>query len=128
MSKAIVRDRRTVLGVGASMLLLTAAAAGQAKAQELDGELLRLCSDLHACQRRIDDLTSRDVDFDDEMTAWCRIFDEISAIPVRTPEGLRAKASVVELELNLSRIHGELPDASAELAFSLVRDILGRAA
>jgi hypothetical protein len=46
-------SRRSLSGAGVSMLLLTAAAVGQVKADDLDGELLRRCAEFQASQIRL---------------------------------------------------------------------------
>jgi hypothetical protein len=145
-------SRRAVLGSGASLLLLTAAAAGPAKADELDGELLDLCIEFQekeAILRRLDNWF-RFVDFDGpehasqqqarsaELDAgneeWHELLDEIIEIPARTPEGLRAKAAVLLPALNTFAVSEwdakveEDATAHERLAWSLAQDLLGRAA
>jgi hypothetical protein len=133
--------RRGLIG-GASMLILVAAEAGVAKAEELDGQLLALCAEYHEKEdefdrlsdvfdtldhtdpehRRIDGLFSPLVDRIHE------IRDEVSDIPARTPEGLRAKAKVSLRDL----AHGGNADKGPinhadRVVWSLCCDVVGRA-
>jgi hypothetical protein len=115
------------------MLLLTAAEAGPAKAAELDGELLSLCTEavaLHEQQMAANDaiqafglLSSSP----EGRAAWDAIYartplwddlcDQIADLPARTPEGLRGKAMVLRRSVALEE----------PLVASLCRDVLGRA-
>ena len=136
-----IATRRDLFGTIGAMLLLTAAEAGDAKAQELDGELMACCSELLAIDAecyRLDAVASA-IDggdphhpawfaCDDYSSAtndrWHELADQIAATPARTPEGLRAKVQAAR-----TAIHGEAkesPDPMDRLAWSVFADVLGR--
>jgi hypothetical protein len=128
--------------IACSALLLVAGAAGAAKAEELDGELIALCREFedaeatfaawdaerdfmpfdHPRAKEIDKLERALVDRRHE------IREEVADLKAHTPKGLQAKARMVMTEL------AEEGDPSREFfnhqylaAVSLARDILGRA-
>lgn len=137
-------DRRSLMGSGLAVLLLAAAATGDAKAQELDGELLRLCTDYQSLATRIEnigkdwdatvDLTvEQDRTFTAKMNIiqgqQAEVMEKIEGIAAATPEGLRAKVLVLEVELQDEMdTDGCFADSRASLAWSLVQDMLGRGA
>jgi hypothetical protein len=134
-------SRRDAAAGGIAMLVLAAAAAGQAKAEELDGELLALCREFHANRQEIDAIwdsyeekpanngdprLNRDGDLCDR---YLYIREKLAAMPARTPEGIRAKARVI-----LYEFHGEDSEKypgqynpRGALVLSLARDLMGRA-
>ena len=119
--------RRAVAGSGVAMLVLAAAAAGQAKADELDGELLALCNeacDIHANSVRIEDdyeAQGLPIPYEaliwPETARWHALCAEIAETPARTPEGMRAKA----------RVLADVTALEEPLVASLCSDLLGRA-
>ena len=57
------------------------------------------------------------------------VLDEIERLAARTPEGLRAKAVVLETKLRDQRDpDGSFADGRDGIAWSLVQDVLGRPA
>ncbi len=129
-------SRRQLFGAGAALLLLVPAAAGAAKADELDGELIRLCAEIPGCKATID-CYNRDSASDAEWEAadgrWDELVEQIIDTPARTPEGIRAKAAALRCSLHRHLRNSTNPDigltdhADEEdlLAWSLVHDILG---
>ena len=137
-----IATRRDLFGTMGAFLLLTAVEAGDAKAQELDGELMACCSELLAIDAESDrlDAVAAATDggdprhpawfaCDDHSLAtnerWHELTDKIAATPARTPEGLRAKVQAAR-----TAIHGEAkinPDPMDRLAWSVFDDVLGRA-
>jgi hypothetical protein len=131
--------RRDVAAGGISMLVLAAAAAAQAKAQELDGELLALCAEFQAVEDESDCLGKKYAVVDSSSLEGGRLQAEqdvlvsriyelreaISDLPPRTPEGIKAKTRVTFHDLSPNE---EWPEyAEAWMTFSVLRDILGRA-
>lgn len=132
-------SRRDAAAGGIAALILGAAADGQAKAAELDGELLALCQEFHDLQAKMD---AADEAAEDSRTGspahrlWeatirplvDRSHDvrfEIAELAARTPEGLQAKARVVMADL----ADGADPkflsyDPQQALGHSLARDIV----
>ena len=133
--------RRTAAGSGLAMLILAAAAAGSAKAAELDGELLALCREYHDNNAEFHRLTDIWSELDSEGAAaagldgkFAALVDrlqelrgEISGQSARTPEGLRAKAAVVLVDLSEDS-SGTLEPADDQYwtSWSLARDLTGR--
>jgi hypothetical protein len=136
-------SRRDAAAGGIAMLVLAAAAAGQAKAEELDGELLALCrefadvsgetnrisdalADMLSREREAHPLRVRELELSDR---FCELRELIADMPARTPEGIRAKARVILAEFvgedEWEKYPGQY-DPSGSLALSLARDILGR--
>ncbi len=118
--------RRSLIGV-ASMLILVAAEAGIAKAEELDGELLALCREAvenHAESVRADDFLEQhggDEQAHQEamyvrVNRWHEVCAQIAEIPARTPEGMRGKAAVLADVIALE----------SPMVASLCSDLLGR--
>ena len=132
-------SRRTLLGGSAASLLLVASAAGEVKADELDGELIRLCQDYIAVvragraavaampleQRRQHYTAASTAMIKGEDSAQDILARRIGAIPARTPEGLRAKARALNWRWggDDARPFGIL-DGDPLLA-SLLGDVLG---
>jgi hypothetical protein len=127
MSKGKVSRRDAAAG-GIAMLVLAAAAAGQAKAEELDGELLALCREF----RETIPVVTRLEDERDELpfnhpqelalerqvwaivTRRLELREAITGTPARTPEGLTAKARVALWELSTAtRRKGRFQGATA---------------
>lgn len=114
------------------MLLLAAAAAGQAKAAELDGELLALEAEFHRHSAEADKQFHLSTRCDDpaEQAAEAAMkraghaWDRMAELPARTPEGLRAKATAIEAYLPEYYPDDDVP----RLVASLLRDIMGRPA
>jgi hypothetical protein len=118
--------RRAVAGSGVAMLVLAAAAAGQAKAEELDGELIGLCReacDIHAGSVRIED--EREAEglpipyktlIYPRTDRWHELCAEIAETPALTPEGMRAKA----------RVLADVVALDEPMVASLCNDLLGR--
>lgn len=116
--------RRAIVGSGASLLLLTAAAAGQAKAEELDGELLRLCAEFHKLEAEWRRQMAADEEAVDPPDGYDDVIDAIADLPARTPEGLRSKAAAV-----IAYYQPDFPDdyPCERLTWSLVHDVAGSA-
>ena len=132
--------RRDAAAGGLAMLVLAAADAGSAKAQELDGELLALC-------REFDETIPAVIRVEDEMDAlpfnhphaatldaevkavvrrrW-ELREAITDTPARTPEGLMAKAKVALWELRDGDPEEGPTYGNSTVAWSLARDIAGR--
>jgi hypothetical protein len=140
MSGRKVSRRDTAAG-GIAMLVLATAAAGQAKAEELDGELLALCREFH---ETIPVVTRLEDERDElpfnhpheaalERQVWAivtrrlELREAITGTPARTPEGLMAKARVALWETCDGGPEAGPISGSHGVAWSLARDILGRA-
>ena len=128
------------------MLVLAAAAAGSAKAEELDGELISAATELQALGDRYvghfrpiinsgDEEASKAAWAHCEAVVWPRedeLIDFIIATPARTPEGIRSKGAILELWLNrevptfLADTFEDCADQHELLAMSFARDVLGR--
>ncbi len=132
-----IATRRDLFGTMGAMLLLTAAEAGPAKAAELDGELLACCAELQAADR---DLAAAEADASvdvEDIGPFCDRRDTlvaaVTALPARTPEGLRCKAEALRATL-AADVPGAQPNGfwdevaqpHERLAMSLCRDLLGR--
>jgi hypothetical protein len=130
-----------LFGIGAAggaTLLLAATEAGQAKAEELDGELLAACdawwaniAETDALLNPVEHLPSN---HPDAKLAWARHWNElnprvhelkwqIAEMAARTPEGLRAKARAARRMLNYGLDGGVMDDDA--LYASVLHDILG---
>ena len=138
-----IATRRDLFGTFGAMLLLSAAEAGPAKAAELDGELLACCAEalaIDAESNRLfriavaagDDAPPDHPDwqvhdaYDDATNPrWHELVEHIAATSARTPEGLRAKATVARSTVTEER--RELPDPADTLAWSVLTDVLGSA-
>jgi hypothetical protein len=121
-----------------------ATAAGRKEAAELDGELIASADEYHrlVAQDRAARANVRnegveaEQNYCDEAEAesgiWNRIndaTDRVIMLPAATPEGLRAKASVLEqmmVEQHGEQIDEGRLDEDVALAWSLVCDITGR--
>ncbi len=136
-------DRRETLASGIAMLVLAAAADGQAKAHELDGELLALCREFGERNTRIEELNRFEESFPDShpqsVAAWLEIGalvergweirDRVATLQARTPEGLLAKARVALWETCDGDIEaGPSEGSGTQVAWSLARDVVGRQA
>jgi hypothetical protein len=134
-------SRRDAASGGIAMLVLAATAAGSAQAAELDGELLssaaewrRLVAQDKATWRSLEDEeTAAGQAYWDEAAAsggiWDRIHDaaeRVMARPATTPEGIRAKASVLQQMLREHQIEEGCANEEIRVALSLVSDIMGR--
>lgn len=133
--------RRAALVNSAALLLLASAAAGPAKATEIDGELLARCAEYQAADRESDLISGELQGLPDGAPRlvhdpiWSRLeaamthantaLDRIIHLPARTPEGIAAKAAV--LRVATSQAMDSAPDAHELLALSLADDIAGRA-
>ena len=121
-------------GSYSDLLLLIPAEAGAGKANEIDAELLDCCDAARAADRQaalaVDGLDALALDDPIGMAvlhsarplvdAYFDAIDRATVLPARTPEGLRAKASLLLL-------HSQADDDVAALAVSLARDVAGRA-
>ena len=136
--------RRAVAGSGLAMLVLAAAAAGSAKEEELDGELLARCAefrDLDNELERINDvlgdmlmverdahpLAQRETEASER---YCELRELIADTAARTPEGIQAKAHIVLAEFRGEDNSGDFPgqyDPRGALALFLACDLIGRA-
>jgi hypothetical protein len=130
--------RRDAAAGGIAMLVLAAAAAGQAKAEELDGELLARCAEFQTVEDEFDGLWKKYAVVDSSSPEGERLSAEqdvlvsriyelreaISDLPARTPEGIKAKTRVAFRDLSPNEAWPE--QAEAWMAFSVLRDILGR--
>ena len=130
--------RRDAAAGGLAMLVLAAAAAGSAKAAELDGELLALCQEFHASEDELDGLfgdydmrIAGDPRIDRERELIDRRFEireELVTLTPRTPEGFAAKARVILADFS-GEDNPNYPgqyDPRTALAMSLAKDILRR--
>lgn len=134
-------SRRDTAASGIAMLVLAAAAAGQTKAEEMDGEMIGLCQEYHRIEdllRAIDHLADAPTG-SAEYARWKETVPplverryelrfDISRFTARTPEGLQAKARVVLADLAAGADARFISyDPQQALGHSLARDILGRA-
>ena len=134
--------RRAVAGSGFAMLVLAAAAAGSAKAQELDGELfaltrefdetiptvIRLEDERDALPRNHPDVNVLDAQVKALVSRRWELREAISDTPAVTPEGLIAKAKVALWELSDGDPTEGPTYGNSTVAWSLALDIAGRAA
>ena len=136
--------RRDAATGGFAMLVLAAAAAGSAKAQELDGDLLETAATINrlfaedarhsAIMQSVDRIDHDRLWVEVDETVWRPLnaaVDRLAKLEARTPEGVAAKARVTEFIL--LRYHGDVIEEGCEgeeirLAMSLVKDITGRPA
>lgn len=139
---ARVMKRRDAAAGGIAMLVLAAAAAGQAKAEELDGELLALVAEFKAREPRFLHLNAigdecgpaspegraAQAEIRTIVDRGWEIRDRVSELIARTPEGLAAKAWLALWETS-DGSPGEGPPVRDDMAvaWSLARDVLGRA-
>lgn len=140
MSRHPVSRRNAAAGV--AMLVLAAAAAGQAKAEELDGELLSLKAEFDGTERELDLLSAEDeaISNNDPRIRGIRsreavlvsrrreIREEMADLAALTPEGMRAKAAVIFIDFR-GRADNRYPlsySPEAAIVASLARDLLGR--
>ena len=124
-------SRRQLFGASAAMLLLSGAAAGAAKAEELDQELFAACGDYHRAHEAMDGPYVSDEASDASCAATSAALDRVVGLSPRTPEGLQAKAAVAHRALMADVIvYLNLPwreQASREerIALDVLRDLLG---
>lgn len=132
--------RRSLMGTGASLLLLGAAEAGHAKAQELDGELLAACESFDRVRARIAYLcahspgtpfrhprtVAHEAQIEAANEAWDEALERAARLPARTPEGLRAKARLAQVAMEEIYDDGTEPGAYT-IVVSVMSDLLGRA-
>jgi hypothetical protein len=132
--------RRQVFGASAAMLLIGATEAGEAKAAELDGELIALCAEsewLEADYLRLcwaSDWGHPKHGTAEQQAALAAfsavgvrqqdVLAQIAALPARTPEGLGAKARAIHTFFGDSPPEEGLPCGDA--LWSLVCDVAGR--
>jgi hypothetical protein len=117
----------------ASMLLLAPVEAAASKAAELDCELLDCCATARRADQAADAVMDRldDAMLDDPgvldaldrmrptLDAYFEAVERAAELPARTPEGLRAKAALLQLHLRSG-------EDCTMLAASLARDVTGR--
>ena len=126
--RGIVAGAVALSGAGAAaMALLAAPAAGLAKAMELEGDLIALCDRFVADGLLLlgDDLPEEELQALVERRLEAR--REISNFRARTPEGIQAKARVALAEIELAYGDRQPFRTSEFVAWSLCRDLLGRA-
>ena len=132
-------SRRDLAGAFGALMLLAPLAAGAVKAAEIDGELLTAFAEWHPFEQerlalmRADDSTAEwDERFETMSGPWHEGMSAIMALSARTPEGIRAKATVMRALLENHVGHtGMIHDCatpSEAFAWSLVTDMLGRGA
>jgi hypothetical protein len=131
--------RRQLFGASAAILLIGSAGAGEAKAAELDGELIAACARftwLEGEYGRLCRLTDWPAEHahtpaDEALaTEFEAVRDEqfelgewLAETEPRTPEGMQAKAGAV-----LAYLGDEQPDGMiGRLRLSVLRDMAGRA-
>ena len=128
--------------IAGSALLLVAGAAGSAKAEEQDGELLALCREFEEreAQFKVWDDETEDLPPSHPRVKEVRkleralvergweIREEVAELKAHTPEGLQAKAKMVLIDLE-DEADPTKPCCNHQYlaAVSLARDILGRA-
>ncbi len=130
--------RRSFMAFTASTV--AAAAAGPAKAVEIDGELLAACRSLSRLYSEIQRIDAADDDTPESeaevyatVDAWWAELNRIIDTPAFTPDGIRAKAGATRIALEY--LATPMLDETVEvdgrgherLAWSLVNDMLGRA-
>ncbi len=129
------RTPRHLFGPPAAMLLIGSAAAGEAKAAELDRDLLSACADFQRAEAAVkvaDDDPRRLSDTEWERLvdvpgrAWQRALEAVRACPApRTPEGLQAKSQAAYTALR--RLIDVDETNEAALALDCLTDVMGRA-
>ena len=121
--------RRQLLGAPAAMLLLGCAEAGEAKARELDGELLAACAHYRRLEAAYRATGAGEADmvcpdgYDEAVWA-------VAELPARTPEGLQAKAEAIfAWHGGYERHEGDEDEIAPHEAmeWSLILDVAGRA-
>ena len=132
-----IATRRDLFGTMGAMLLLSAAEAGQAKAAELDGDLLACCAAFQEAMREHNAANYAPALTEERSLAlWqakVATYDEVIRLPARTPEGLMAKARALQTAMRSDvpeYLHNTFDDCAEpheRLADSLCRDLLGRA-
>ena len=138
-----IATRRDLFGTMGALLLLTAAEAGSVKAAELDGELIAMCDEVVAINRKSDRLwemvyahpedtegthpsyAAYSAYEDATLSRRLGLIDAIVDTPARTPEGLRAKAATARSTMPVEPIEDR--SRGDRLALSLYADMLGRA-
>jgi len=136
-------SRREAAVGGVAMLVLAAAAAAQAKAEELDGQLLSLKAEFDASERELDGLMVEDDALTDDhprirsirrreavlVSRRREIREAMAELAALTPEGLRAKAAIIFIDFR-GRADNRYPQSyspEAAIVASLARDLLGKA-
>jgi hypothetical protein len=152
-SASALPSRRSLFGVGASLLLAGAAIATAAHgAQDADAELVRLHQALVAQCDLIDrieaegvgaDITAASKDqerrLDEAMDRWWVLAEAIVGIPAHTAAGLAAKAATAKIALERVVICGinqtvadiesrETGEIEHRLLWSIAKDLLARGA
>jgi len=133
-------SRRQMFGSGAALLLLSATAAGSAKAAEIDGGLLAACRSLSRLYTEIQRIDAADDDTPESeaevyatVDAWWAELNRIIDTPAFTPDGIRAKARAtrIALEYLATPMLDQTVEADGRdherLAWSLVADLLREA-
>jgi hypothetical protein len=104
-------------------------------AQHPDADLLRHCAAYHAAYaegiRLNDPQGGSDAEWDAQIAAWDAAIEGVLSCVAITPEGLRAKAGVVRIEVHdasVTYLGSTIGDAQRheQMAYSLACDILGR--
>jgi hypothetical protein len=104
-------------------------------AQHPDADLLRHCAAYHAAYaegiRLNDPQGGSDAEWDAQIAAWDAAIEGVLSCVAITPEGLRAKAGVVRIEVHdasVTYLGSTIGDAQRheQMAHSLACDILGR--
>ena len=133
-------SRRQLIGGTASLFLLAPAAAGAAKAQELDGPLIAAAAEYAQLEDEycvvcsgVDQLpkgperAAREARMDAICEQQNDLFEAMCDMPARTPEGLRAKALAVCCKIGDGNSQTDRPVNSEDwLTWSLLDDLLGR--
>lgn len=133
-----VINRRTLIAGGS---VLAAAAPAAAAAASPDAELIRLCAEMVALDRRLCGITREMADKVDgpeeerlyqaarPLVAPLRaLVDQIARIPARTPGGFQAKAEAARHDMAGDADEENKPmDPDDALVWSLVEDLLRRA-
>lgn len=135
-----IATRRDLFGTMGALLLLTAAEAGQAKAAELDGELIACCTEalwIDTESRRLWTIwlatpeivgvqQPEQIAYDAHEAAtldrWHELVDHVCTLPARTPEGLRDKIAVARSAYPAER--RDDPDPCDRLALAAFADVL----
>ncbi len=125
-------SRRQLFGASAALLVLGSAAAGSAKAAELDGELLAACADYHRAHDAMDGPYVSDESNDGNCDAHAAALERVVGLSPRTPEGLQAKAAVAyralmdNVFIYLAIPWREQASREQQIALDVLSDFLGR--
>jgi hypothetical protein len=116
--------------------LTTPVIAGSSAASDADAALIAACAEAIRQDAIKDGINRKELDTSDEFSDaarddWYEAFESVEDIPATTPEGLRAKARVLQLAVRDAVISGpaHTMEKNAELherlAHTLCADILG---